>query len=135
MSSSDAASLVLAAHMGVIAFNVFGLIAIPVGGWLHWRWVRTFWWRALHVASLGVVALQAVLGRACFLTLWQSDLAATRSSPTPLIMRWVDRIIFWPLPMWFFALLYLAVLAAVIALWRLVPPRRARGRNRGAAAS
>jgi hypothetical protein len=30
---------VLAVHVAVIAFNVFGLIAIPLGGSLDWRFV------------------------------------------------------------------------------------------------
>ncbi|HUZ32935.1 MAG TPA: DUF2784 family protein, partial [Xanthobacteraceae bacterium] len=65
---------VLAAHVAVIAFNVFGLVVIPLGGWLGWRFVRILWWRALHLALLAVVALQALFGRACFLTLWQAAL-------------------------------------------------------------
>ena len=126
MSGSDAAlaGLVLAVHGAIIAFNVFGLLAIPLGAWRRWAWVRIFWWRALHVASLGIVAGQALLGRACFLTLWQADLTGSAREQTPLIMRWVDSLIFWPLPLWVFALLYVAVLAGVMALWWLVPPGR-----------
>ena len=127
MSSFEAtlAGIVLAVHVGVICFNLFGLLAIPLGGWLGWRWVRGFWWRALHVACLSIVALQALLGRACFLTLWQNELAGDGMRPTPLLMRWVDSIIFWPLPLWVFALLYVLVLLGVVALWWLVPPTRA----------
>jgi len=46
------ALVVLAVHVAVIAFNVFGLIAIPLGGLLDWRFVRVFWWRSLHLALL-----------------------------------------------------------------------------------
>ena len=66
--------VVLGLHLLVIAFNLFGLVAIPLGAARGWTWVRIFWWRALHVGSLAVVALQAVLGRACFLTDWQDAL-------------------------------------------------------------
>lgn len=116
---------VLAAHVGVIAFNVFGLVVVPVGGWLGWRFVRVFWWRALHVALLGAVALQALFGRACFLTLWQAALEQSSGAPAsrePLIARWIESVIFWNLPIGFFAALYIAVLAYALALWRLVPP-------------
>lgn len=65
---------ILAVHLVIILFNVFGLVVIPLGAWQHWHWVRIFWWRALHLIALFVVALQAVLGRACFLTIWQSRL-------------------------------------------------------------
>ena len=114
--------LVLAVHLAVIAFNVFGLVAIPLGAALKWDWVRVFWWRALHVASLAAVAMQAVLGRACFLTDWQDALTGG-GARDPLIMRWVNSVVFWPLPPWVFAAAYAVVFAYVIALWWLVPPQ------------
>ena len=116
----NSASAILAAHLGVIAFNIAGLAAIPLGAR---RWVRVRWWRVLHVASWAVVALQAALGRACFLTLWQDDLTGAGTA-APLIMRVVNGLIYWPLPMWVFTAIYLALFALVIALWRLVPPDR-----------
>lgn len=64
-----------------------------------------------------------VFGRACFLTIWQDSLAGNAGAP-PLIVRWVNSLIFWPLPIWFFATLYVAVLAYTLALWLLVPPGR-----------
>jgi len=117
--------LVLAVHLAVIAFNVFGLVAIPLGGALGWRWVRILWWRALHLGSLALVALQAVLGRACFLTDWQDTLSGG-GAHDPLIMRWVNALIYWPLPMWAFTAGYVAVFAYVAALWWFVRPSSAR---------
>jgi hypothetical protein len=117
------AIVILAIHVAVIAFNLFGLVAIPLGGWRGWRFVRVLWWRALHLAALAAVALQALFGRACFLTLWQDALGGG-ATPTPLIVRWVNRMIYWPLPLWFFAALYVAVFAYTLALWFLVPPGR-----------
>jgi len=122
---SISASLVLALHVGVILFNLFGLVAIPLGAWRGWRFVRIFWWRVLHLAVLAAVALQALLDRACFLTLWQSALqqgAGAAASPAPLIESWVNRLIFWPLPLWFFAAVYVGVWIYTLLLWRLVPP-------------
>ncbi|CAN7432611.1 DUF2784 domain-containing protein [Phenylobacterium sp. LjRoot225] len=112
--------IVLALHLGVIAFNVAGLAIIPLGARLNWRIVRVRWLRLLHLASLAVVALQAAFGRACLLTIWQADLTGGREDP--LIMRWVNSVLFWPLPIWVFTTVYLAVFAYVVALWRLVPP-------------
>ena len=119
----------LAVHVAVIAFNVFGLIAIPLGSLFDWRFVRVFWWRALHLALLAVLVLQALFGRPCFLTLWQAALeqdAAALASREPLIPRFVESVIFWPLPIWFFAALYVAVGIYALALWQLVPPTRRR---------
>ncbi len=121
------ADLILAVHLAVILFNVGGLIVIPLGAWRHWRFVRGLWWRALHLASLAVVALQAVLGQVCFLTDWQGDLLRAAGAGAvlrePLIAGFVNRLIYWPLPLWAFAALYVAVWLYVLLLWWLVPPQ------------
>ena len=117
------AEAVLAVHLVVIAFNVFGLVAIPLGGWLGWPWVRIRWWRWLHLASMAMVAVQAVAGQACVLTIVQARLSgATGARPEPLIVGFVNRLIFWPLPLWAFAAFYVLLLAYVLALLKLVPP-------------
>lgn len=121
-----AAQAIFWVHIGIITFNVFGLIVIPLGVWLGWAFVRVLWWRLLHLVALLIVALQAVLGRACFLTIWESDLAARAgetSSNLPLIQGWITRLVFWPLPIWAFAVFYVAIALYVIALWVIVPPR------------
>lgn len=126
MSAGLLAGVVLAAHLAVIAFNVFGLLAIPLGAWRRWSFVRARGWRLLHLASLAVVAAQALLGRACFLTIWQDDLAGE-----PLVMRLVNRLVYWPLPAWVFAAAYVAVFLYVVALWLVVPPRPSRRPSSG----
>jgi hypothetical protein len=118
-----AAEAVFAAHLAVILFNLGGLVTVPLGAAFGWRFVRIRWWRILHLVLLAAVAAQAVLGRACLLTLWQARLEA-RAEPVPLIAGWVERLIFWPLPLWVFAVLYVVVLGLALALYRLVPPRR-----------
>ena len=121
------ARLVLAVHVAIILFNVVGLVLIPLGGWRGWGFVRIWWWRALHLAILALVAVQALAARDCFLTLWQSALqerAGETASSGPLIARWVHDLLFWPLPLWFFAVLYVVVWLYTLLLWRLVPPRR-----------
>lgn len=125
MTAATLGAGVLAIHLAVIAFSIFGLVAIPLGGWLGWAWVRVRWWRALHLLSLAVVALQAALGRACFLTLWQDGLTGG-GQEDPLIMRWVNGLIYWPLPIWMFTAAYLVIFAYVAALWFVVPPRARR---------
>jgi len=116
------ADTVLAFHLGIILFNLFGFVAIPLGAWRGWRFVRGFWWRLLHVLIIVVVALQAATGQTCFLTLWQSALAGGTSRPEPLIVRAVNAVIFWPLPPWVFIVIYVALFLYVFALLWLVPP-------------
>ncbi|HLK25894.1 MAG TPA: DUF2784 domain-containing protein [Caulobacteraceae bacterium] len=119
-SSWMLAEAILAAHLAVIAFNVAGLVVIPLGAWRGWAFVRAPLLRLLHLASWGAVAVQALLGRACFLTDWQ-DAASGNPSQTPLVMRWVNVVLFWPLPAWVFTLVYAMVFAYVVALLWLVP--------------
>jgi hypothetical protein len=118
------AEAILAAHLAIILFNLFGLIAVPLGAVCGWRFVRVRWWRVLHLVLLGTVAVQAIIGRACILTIWQAALTGAAGSPTPLIMAWVNRAIYWPLPVWVFAALYLLVFGYALALLWLVPPAR-----------
>ena len=54
---------VLAVHVAIILFNMFGLVAVPVGAIRDWRFVHIRWWRVLHVLSLAAVAAQALAGR------------------------------------------------------------------------
>jgi len=103
---------------------LFGLVAVPFGAARGWRFVRVAWWRVLHIVLLAAVAGQALLGRTCILTLWQASLAGTSAAPAPLIARWVDHVIYWPLPVWVFAVLYAVVFGYAVALLWLVPPRQ-----------
>ena len=116
------AEVVLAIHLAVINFNLFGLIVVPIGATLGWRFVRVRWWRLLHLLSMAVVAVQAIAGRACFLTILQDGFSGGGGQPTPLIMAFVNRLVFWPLPIWVFAVIYLLACLYTLALWRLVPP-------------
>jgi hypothetical protein len=124
------AEAVLAAHVVVIGFNLFGLIAVPLGARLGWRFVRVRWWRWLHVGSMAVVAVQALAGRACFLTLVQDRLGGGTGAPAPLIMTVVNRLVFWPLPIWAFTAIYAALFAYVLLLLRLVPVSAPDSRRR-----
>lgn len=117
--------LVLAVHFGIIMFNVVGLIVIPLGDLFGWSFVRERIWRILHLVSWGAVALQAAAGRACFLTDWQYELAGGKGDPDPLIASTVNALIYWPLPLWVFAIIYAAIFALVLGLFWIVPIRPA----------
>ncbi|EQD76007.1 hypothetical protein B1B_01979, partial [mine drainage metagenome] len=124
---------ILILHLGIIVFNIGGLIVIPWGGVRGWSWVRNFWLRLAHLVALSVVAIQALLGRACFLTIWQAELstrAEARGHTPPLIAHWINQLIFWPIPLWVFTLLYIVVWVYTVALWWRFPPRAPFGPSR-----
>jgi hypothetical protein len=121
-----AALAVLYFHFAVVLFNVFWLVAVPLGAWFGWSFVRSFRWRILHLAALVVVAAQAAAGRLCFLTILQNNLQTASGGATPpsFATRIVMDAIYWPLPDWVFAPLYVLALAFAAFLWFVVPPRR-----------
>jgi hypothetical protein len=121
MPDAGIAEAILAIHVAIIAFNVAGLVVIPAGAWLGWRLVRVAWLRLFHLAMLLVVTGQALAGRACILTIWQNELTGNSQPAQPMIMRWVDRLIYWNLPMWVFAVMYSGVFLYVLALTVFVP--------------
>ncbi|HZF96725.1 MAG TPA: DUF2784 domain-containing protein [Pseudoxanthomonas sp.] len=123
-----AADLVLALHVGVVLFVVLGQVAILVGGWRGWRWVRGFKFRATHLSLMLVIVLQAWLGRLCPLTVWERALrehAGQQVYAESFVEYWLSRLIFFEAPWWAFVLAYSVFAALVAASWFWLPPRRA----------
>ncbi|WP_298223330.1 DUF2784 domain-containing protein [Acidocella sp.] len=123
MPEIKVADAVLGLHLIIIAFNIVGLVIIPIGAWLDWRIVRVAWLRLLHLIILAIVAGQALAGRVCFLTEWQNKLAESAQQPKPLLMHWINEVIYWNLPMWIFSVMYCLAFFYVLALTALVPFR------------
>ncbi len=115
------AQVILYVHFVIIAFNVLGLVVIPLGAWAGWRFVRLAWLRLLHLGIMAVVAGQALAGRACFLTIWEDELTGNRTAPAPLVARWIDGLIYWNIPIWGFAIFYSGLFLYLVALTALVP--------------
>ena len=131
MSSALLADLLLLLHVAIVLFIVGGLVAIAVGGPLGWGWVRGFRWRVLHVIAMGFVAIGAVAGWICPLTVWEDALrrrAGESGYGMGFVQYWLERLLYHDWPDWAFTVLYLAVFGAILAAWWLVPPRRSRGR-------
>ena len=117
------ADVVLVVHFAIVAFIVGGLVLTWAGAWLGWRWVRNPVFRYLHLGAIVFVALEAVLGYACPLTVWE-DLLRGGVRTESFIGRWVRRALYYEAPAWVFTALYVAwALAAAVTLY-LVPARR-----------
>jgi hypothetical protein len=110
-------------HFGIVAFIVGGLVLVWIGGPLGWSWVRHRGFRYLHLAAIAFVALEALLGIACPLTVWE-DLLRGGVRPESFIARWVHRLLFYRAPEWVFTGAYVLWTLATLATLRLVPPRR-----------
>jgi uncharacterized protein DUF2784 len=125
------ADLILGLHAAYVLFVVAGLALIWTGIWRGWRWVRYFWFRLLHLAAIGLVAAEALIGLTCPLTVLEDWLRSESDPNTGFVARWVQGILFWDLPAWVFTLLYLAFTLLAALTWRRWPPLP-RGRLAGA---
>jgi hypothetical protein len=112
------ADLILLLHLAVVAFNVAMVPLAWLGAWREWRWVRRRWVRWTHIGLLGLVAVQALAGRLCPLTLWEQSLrerAGQVSYESSFIGHWIGGLLYLNLPGWMFVALYTAWF--VLALW------------------
>lgn len=116
-----AADALLVFHFAIVAFIVGGLVLTWIGAVLGWRWVRNRVFRYVHLAAIGLVALEALAGYACPLTLWEDALRGG-ARPESFVGRWVYRLLYYRAPEWVFTALYIAWAAAALVTLRLVPP-------------
>jgi hypothetical protein len=114
---------ILVLHFLIAAFIAGGLPAIWIGKWLGWAWVRNRWFRYAHLAAIGCVAAEGLLGIACPLTVWE-DLLRGGVRAESFVGRWVQQLLFYRAPEWVFTLIYAVWTVATLLTLRLVPPRR-----------
>lgn len=123
------ADAILALHVGIVAFVLLGALAIGVGAWRGWRWVRGFRWRLTHLLLMVFIAAQAWLGALCPLTVWEQALrrhAGQAVYAESFIEHWLSRLIFFEAPWWAFVAAYSAFAALIVLAWFRVPPHRRR---------
>jgi polyferredoxin len=120
------ADLLLVFHFSVAGFIVLGLMLVWIGAVARWPWIRSPWFRYLHLAAIVFVAAEALLGYACPLTIWE-DLLRGGIRPESFIGRWVHRLLYYNAPEWAFTLLYAMWAAATAVTLLIVPPRRRAG--------
>ena len=121
-----AADLMLALHVSVVVFVVAGLALVLYGATRGWHWVRNPWFRLAHAVCIGVVVLQAWLGRICPLTTWEMALRERAGDATyggAFVAHWLQQLLYWDAPMWVFAVAYTLFALAVAASWVWVRPR------------
>jgi Protein of Unknown function (DUF2784) len=121
--SRIAADALLVAHFLLAAFVTGGLLLVWIGAAAGWRWVRNPWFRAAHLAAIGIVALEALAGIACPLTVWE-DLLRGGLQPRSFVGRWVSALLYYDAPEDLFTSLYAVWALATLVTLRLVPPRK-----------
>lgn len=121
------ADLVLVVHVAFVAFVIVGLLLIWIGWLRRWTWVRNLWFRAGHLAAIGVVVAESVAGYICPLTTWENRLRLLAGGEQryqgSFIQHWLHRVLFFDFDERIFTMAYLVFfLLVALSLWR-VPPR------------
>jgi hypothetical protein len=123
-----AADAIVVFHFCYVLFAVGGELVVLLGWLLHWRWIRNPTFRIIHLASVVVVAVEALIGVLCPLTDWEYQLrllaGQTVEEEIPFMARLVRRVIFYDFPAWIFTLTYILFALLVAATLLLVPPRK-----------
>lgn len=124
------ADLVLVVHVAFIAFVIFGLILTWIGWLRRWGWVRNLWFRLAHLAAIGVVAAQALLGIICPLTIWEDELRLLAGGEGryagSFIQHWLHQLIFFEAEGYVFTIAYVTFFLAVLLSYWVIPPRRSQ---------
>lgn len=122
-----AADVVLIIHALFVAFVVLGVVAIYLGSWLCWAWVRNFWFRLLHLVAIAVVVIQSWVGAICPFTDWEMrlrDVAGGERYVGSFVQHWVQTILYYEAPAWVFVVGYTLFGGLIVASWFIVPPKR-----------
>jgi hypothetical protein len=122
------ADIIVTVHFCYVGFTVGGEIVILLGGPLRWRWVRNLSFRITHLASVALVAVEALAGAQCPLTIWEYQLrmmAGQRAEgQISFIARLVRSVIFYDFPTWVFLAAYVGFALLVGLTFILVAPRK-----------
>ncbi len=120
------ADLILLVHFAFVLFVVGSLPLIWIGAATGWSWIRSFRFRALHLAAILFVSAEALAGIWCPLTVWEDALRGIDAEKS-FIARWVHALLYYDLPPAAFTAAYVGFAVLVALTWWRVPPRRRDG--------
>ncbi len=127
MGYAFAADLMVVVHLAYMLFVVIGLPIVLLGGLMRWNWVRNMRLRVVHFASIAIVAMEAICGMKCPLTVWERGLRQMAGQPVSeatFAGRVAHEILFFQAEPWVFTLCYVAFALLVLGSFVLVPPKR-----------
>ena len=127
--NSFLADSVVVIHGAYVAFVLFGLVAVLVGYWLRWKWVRNIWFRLIHLAMILIVVFEALMGIVCPLTTLEHyfrNQAGETARSGSFMGQVVHDLLFYEAPPWLFTSGYCVFAALVVFTFVHVPPKRRR---------
>lgn len=128
-----AADAVVFVHLLYVSFTVGGTFLILAGGLLNWTWVRNRVFRLLHLGAVVLVALEALAGVWCPLTVWEGRLRVragqSYESDLSFVGRLIRKIIFIEIPDWGFTVMYVGFAILVVVIFICVRPEKRKKKN------
>jgi hypothetical protein len=121
------ADIIALIHLGYVIFVILGFVLIVAGVIFKWQWIRNPWFRFLHLAAIIAVAMEAILGLHCPLTVlefWLRYPARAVQERASFIGNFIDSILFYEAPAWLFTVAYTGFAVLVIATFIVAPPKR-----------
>jgi len=124
------ADMVLLVHFAFVAFVALGFLAIWVGYFCRWPFVRDLRFRVAHLLAIVVVLAESLTGFICPLTTWENQLRRHAGEPAgysgSFIHHWVGRILFHDWSEQTFTCIYAGFFVLVGITFWVVRPRRQR---------
>jgi hypothetical protein len=121
------ADLVVAIHLGYVAYVLLGQLAIIVAAPFRWQWARNPWFRFTHLAAIGIVAYEAIFNIRCPLSIWEEKLRVMGGGEAigeTFMGRLLHNVLFIDnMPEIFFTTAYVAMFILVIQGLVMYPPR------------
>ena len=120
------ADAIVTVHLAIVSFVLFGLILILLGLVFRWRWTRNFWFRLVHLCTIGIVVFEAIVGIECPFTVWERELrqaAGQTVSDASFIGQLTHNLLFYEAPESTFTVIYIVFGLLVLATFVLAPPR------------
>lgn len=108
------ADFVLIIHFLYVVFVVASLPVIWLGAWLKLAFVRSRWFRYLHLAAILLVVVESLCGVVCPLTVWENTLRPVETDSS-FIQRWLHQIMFYDVSEGVLTMVY-GVFAGLVAM-------------------
>ncbi|MBL7962020.1 DUF2784 domain-containing protein [bacterium] len=118
------ADIILMIHFLYVSFVIGGLLAIWIGAYFQWEWIRNFWFRVIHLVAIGFVALESIFGVVCPLTEWENKFRQSSGGyQTSFMQHWIHKILFYHAAEEVFTVIYVLFTLLVAASLVFVRPR------------
>ncbi|MBL8497765.1 DUF2784 domain-containing protein [Nitrosomonas sp. JL21] len=114
------ADVILIVHFLYVLFVVGSLPVIWMGAWLKLSFVRNRWFRYAHLAAIGWVVIESLIGVNCPLTAWENALRQVEID-IGFLQYWIHKIMFYTVPENVLTVVYVLFAGLVAATFMWVP--------------